>query len=112
MERLSYIELLCLRVSDGMGTERDMKRLERAGIDPQAWVGLRDVLREALVPPPAPEYSKQVCETLSLPSLPLQAALAPQMIPSLVQGVSKGIGLEGTEDMAPPDPILASPELS
>ena len=112
MERLSYIELLCLRVSDGMGTDRDIKRLERAGIDPQAWTGLRDVLREALAPPPAPEFSGSVCETLSLPSLPLQAALSPQSIPNLVQGISEVIGLEEAQDIAPPDPILASPELS
>lgn len=112
MERLSYIELLCLRVSDGMGTERDIKRLERAGIDPQAWTGLRDVLRAALAPPPAPEISGQVCETLELPALPLQAALSPQHIPSLVPGVSKGIGLEVDEEVAPLDPILTSPEIS
>ena len=112
MERLSYIELLCLRVSDGMGTERDIKRLERAGIDPQAWTGLRDVLRAALAPPPSPEISGQVCEALELPTLPLQAALSPQQIPSLVQGVSRSIGLEVAEEIAPPDPILASPELS
>ena len=112
MERLSYIELLCLRVSDGMGTERDIKRLERAGIDPQAWTGLRDVLRAALAPPPAPEISGQVCEALELPALPLQAALSPQHIPSLVPGVSKGIGLEVDEETAPLDPILTSPEIS
>ena len=112
MERLSYIELLCLRVSDGMGTERDKKRLERAGIDPEAWAGLRDVLREALAPPPAPEFAGQVCETLTLSSLPLREALSPQKIPNLVQGVSSKLGFETSKDVAPPDPILSSPEVS
>lgn len=112
MERLSYIELICLRVSDGMGTERDKKRLIRAGIDPESWIGLRDVLRAALVPPPAPDFSQDICDELSLPSLPLQEALSPTSIPSLMKGVSEEIGLVHTDDVAPPDPILASPEIT
>ena len=112
MERLSYIELLCLRVSDGMGTERDKKRLIRAGIDPESWVGLRDVLRAALATPPAPDFSQEVCVQLSIPVLPLQAALSPSSIPNLVQGVSHELGWEHVEDVAPPDPILSSPEIS
>jgi len=112
MERLSYIELLCLRVSDGMGTERDKKRLIRAGIDPESWVGLRDVLRVALATPPAPDFSHEVCAQLSIPVLPLQAALSPSSIPNLIQGVSHELGWEHVEDVAPPDPILSSPEIS
>ena len=56
MERLKYIEILCLRVSEGLGTERDFKRLEAAGIDPNEWIGLSKILQQALRAPPVQEF--------------------------------------------------------
>ena len=78
MERLSYIELLCLRVSEGLGSERDVQRLRKAGINPEDWMGFTSLLRSALRPPPSPDFSSDVCTDLAITQLPLRAALSPR----------------------------------
>jgi hypothetical protein len=111
MERLSYIELLCLRVSEGLGTERDENRLRKAGIDPEEWQTLTKNLRSALASPPTPELADSVCQELNISRLSLREALSPPHIPNLVRGISEAIGVDVGQE-APPDPILSSPEMS
>ena len=93
MDRLKYIEILCLRVSEGLGTERDFKRLRSAGIDPNDWIGLSDVLKTALKSPPVSDFSPNVCRDLNIDVLDVCSALRPETTPDLSQGVYQKIQL-------------------
>ena len=75
MDRLTYTELLCLRVSEGLGTERDFSRLRAAGIDPTEWTALPQIIQSALKPAEVPEISGSVCDDLDIESLDIKSAI-------------------------------------
>ncbi len=102
MERLKYIEILCLRVSEGLGTERDFKRLKAAGIDPEEWIGLSSLLKQALRTPSVHEFSSVVCEDLALDVLDIGTALAPAHVPDLRQGIYQSLDIVDSAVDAPP----------
>ena len=110
MERLKYIEILCLRVSDGLGTERDFKRLKAAGIDPNDWIGLPALLKKALRPPLVQDYSVEICNKLELGGLDLKEALSPKVIPNISSELYNRLDI-GTEHGSPSNEYVHSPPM-
>jgi hypothetical protein len=101
--RLRRIELLCLRAADGLASERDLKVLKAAGIDPNDWINLPGMLRNALIDPRPVEFSAEVCKTLNLRSLPIAAALKdPQPVSGIaapvMQELTSVVSSAGQED--------------
>ena len=104
MDRLTYTELLCLRVSEGLGTERDFARLRASGIEPSEWMVLPKLIQQAISPPQPPELSKAVCNTLDIDLLNIREALVPQAVPDIQAQVAERLSLPEVE--APIAPVL------
>ena len=109
MERLKYTELLCLRVSEGLGTERDFARLRKAGIDPSEWLDLPKMVQEAILPKSVPDIAHEVCRVLDIETLPLKSALAPQAYPDIQKDIAQTLELPEIE--IPVAPVLVEEEV-
>lgn len=136
---LTLTELLCLRISDGMGRERDFEELKRRGIDPKDWETIRfkiaksfqhdhriDLsdrimeqiqgrtysLREHLLPSSSPDMSSTIIEErLELENLPVFEGLKPEHTPELVSKVDQELDT-ATMSMSEALSAPSTPDLS
>ena len=93
--------MLCLRIPDGLGRERDFEELKRRKVDVDGWENLSKKLKEALKPhvlhgPIANRVMESVLSEAAASDLPELDFISSQAVPELSEPVFNRLDLSHT----------------
>ena len=89
---LTPLEISRLKVEDGLASSEDIDRVEKAGIDREADVLLRDSIKAALRSDPPREVADGVMRRIGIVSIPLGDAIRQESHTNLADAVMSSLG--------------------